>query len=109
MNILILSAAIIFAATCIMYFSIKRIAADIYIKTVRVHENLDPDLPASPYSLQRAKSSNGHLGYTILKNDKFIYIAGTNNFYDVYGELSAALRQMNIYEKLDSVKLTKLD
>lgn len=112
MNIVMWCTAIIFVSACIVYFSTKRIAADIYIKTVRIHENIDPEeeLPPSPYSLKRAKAGNSsNIGYTIMKNNDHLYIAGTANFYDVFVDLSSAIRQMNIYEKLDNVKLTKLD
>jgi len=109
MHPLLIAAIVMFCAACLTYFNVKRIAADIYIKTVRVHDNPESDLPESPYTLKRAKSNNGQYGYTILKNDKYINIAGTQGAFDVYLDLKSALNQMNVYEKLDRVRVTTLD
>lgn len=109
MHPLLIASIVMFAAACLTYFNVKRIAADIYIKTVRVHEGINDDLPASPYSIEPAKSTTNVSGFTILKNGKLMKLAGTTGAFTVYADIESAIKQMNKYEKLDRVRLTTLD
>ena len=110
MHPLLIASIVMFAGACLTYFNVKRIAADIYIKTVRVHEGIsDDDLPESPYSLAPAKANNGKSGFAILKNGKLMKLAGTSGSFSVYHEFEDAVTAMNKYEKLDRVRLTTVD
>lgn len=109
MHPLLIAALVVFGAACLMYINVKSIAATIYIKTVRVHEGVDSDLQESPYSIYPAKTQSGKAGYTILKNGKYIYLAGSNKQFTVYLEFEEAVKSMNKYEKLDRVRLTTVD
>jgi len=108
MHPLLIAALVVFGAACLMYINVKSIAATIYIKTVRVHEEIDSDLPESPYSVYPAKTQAGKTGFTILKNGRYMTIGGSNQ-YTVYHMLEDAVIAMNKYEKLDRVRVTKLD
>jgi hypothetical protein len=109
MNTLVIIALVVFGAACIMYLNVKNIAANIYIRTVRVHEGIDSDLPESPYTIYPAKTQSGKPGYTILCNGKYMYLAGSNNQFTVYLEFEDALTKMNRYEKLYRVRVTTLE
>lgn len=107
MNPLLISALIIFVAACLVYVSVKKIAATIYIKTVLVDSGSDSDLPESPYSIYPAQGKSGMIGFAILKNGK--HMKFNSSQYTVYHDLNEAVRAMNQYEKLDRVRITNLD
>lgn len=109
MHPLLITALVIFCAACLMYVNVKNIAATIYIKTVQVHEGIDSDLPLSPYSIYPAKAQNGRVGFGILKNGRVMALSGASNQSAVYSTMEDALTDMNKYEKIDRVRLTKLD
>lgn len=109
MHPLLIAALVVFGAACLMYINVKSIAATIYIKTVRVHEEIDSDLPESPYSIYPAKTQAGKIGFTILKNGRHMTLSGSVNQYTVYHNMEDAVTAMNKYEKLDRVRITKLD
>lgn len=109
MHPILISALVVFGAACLMYINFKRIAADIYIRTVRVHEGIQDELPASPYTVYPAKTQAGKLGFAIKKNDEFMFIANSRTQFTVYHDLEGAVEAMNNFEKLDRVRLTTLD
>jgi hypothetical protein len=109
MHPLLITALVIFGAACLMYVNVKNIAATIYIKTVQVHEGIDSDLPESPYSIYPAKAQNGNIGFSIFKNGRVMPLVGASNQSTVYHTMEDALTDINKFEKIERVRLTKLD
>ena len=110
MTVLLICTVVCFLAACITYASTKKIAALVYIKTVQVHENIQADLPKSPYSLQPAGSSKtNRSGWALTKNGKLMNIAGSETKFEIHYTLEGALAQLNLLEKLEGYKLTTLE
>lgn len=96
-----------FCASCITLISCKLIAANIYNKTIEKYDPTPTKLLKSPYGISREKGSSGNVGYSITKNGNLLRTHG--NSFVVYGNLSGALHDINMYETLEGYELTVLN
>ena len=107
MTTLIICTTVIFIAAFIMYLNVKSIAAYVYVKTVCP----DPEehLSKSPYGISRELDSNGKWGYCITKNGEIMYSDDRGKLTaPVYIEFMSALKDMNLLEKIEGYKITKV-
>lgn len=96
-----------FCASCITLISCKLIAANIYNKTIEKYEPSPKKLLKSPYGFSREKGQNGNVGYSITKNGALLRT--DQRSFVVYGDISGALRDINMYETLEGYELTVLN
>lgn len=104
MAILLICCTIAFCTLCLMIVNVKKITAKLYERMIT-----DENLPKSPYGLIRTKNYMGHFGYTITKDGEIIYIPGKEKkSYEVFSSLDSAINQINVYEKLEGYRLTRI-
>lgn len=101
---IVICSTIAFCTLCSMFCNVKKISSELY-KQIAINDSL----PKSPYSLIRTKNYKGELGYTITKDGEIIYLPKTNNTeYEVYSTISGAIYEINVLEKIEGYRLTKL-
>lgn len=100
-QVLLWCCLIAFITICIVYVMNKKTSARLFVKLV------DPDsaLPKSPYGVSREYGSNGMWGYCITKNGDVMY---SSNTAKVFESIDSAIRDINLLERLEGYRPTKL-
>lgn len=99
-QVLLFCCLISFITICIVYVMNKATSARLYKDLVEPVSAL----PKSPYSLSREKGGGNTWGYCITKNGEVMYSDGSAQVMD----LDTAIKQLNIIERIEGVKPTKL-
>ena len=96
-SILLICCTIMFVASLIFLFSTKLLA-----------QRFSNNSKSSPYSIAPAISDDNTPRYKILKNGKDIFVDKNLKSYHVYTNIHSALVDMNMYEKIEGYRITKL-
>ena len=105
-QVLLLCATMCFITIGVVIHLNAKTAAKLYQTLV------DPESvkkPKSPYGIVREIGTNGSWGYCITKDGKIMYSSdGETRTATVFARIEQAISEINIFEKLEGYKVTKL-